>query len=367
MTALDQYIRLEAIGLWQETPETPEREVIVSFGNASLVLSDTSDRPLAHWSLVGTRPLRVDPDGATVYSTTLDGYETLAIRDAEMVRAIAAVSAAGRFAPKPEPRRHGRWIAAGVVVLALAGLAWFGPPSIRWQAARMLPPEWVERFGDEMLLQVMGAQGAPCSAQAGQLALRKLAEALALPERPRVRVLELPGAPVAVLPAGYMLLDARLIALAESPEEIAGWIALGQARGELHPATEAMMADAGPPSPRSRRAGAPRGCRAVVLDIRAGEDRVAGHRPDDPDAVGEADRQRAERDGARGRQALAPDGPAALAVEHRRRGRGRAWPPPRHRREASAPGPVGSPRRAALRTEMPSSMPIRWKGLYMAA
>jgi hypothetical protein len=113
MTALDQYIRLEAIGLWQETPETPEREVVVSFGNASLVLSDTSDRPLAHWSLVGIRPLRVDPDGATVYSTTLDGYETLAIRDAEMVRAIAAVSAAERFAPRPAPRRRGRWIAAG--------------------------------------------------------------------------------------------------------------------------------------------------------------------------------------------------------------------------------------------------------------
>jgi hypothetical protein len=109
----------------------------------------------------------------------------------------------------------------------------------------MLPPEWVERFGDEMLLQVMGAQGAPCSAQAGQQALRRLAEALGLPERPRVRVLELTGAPVAVLPAGYMLLDARLIALAESPEEIAGWIALGHARGALQPATEAMMADAG--------------------------------------------------------------------------------------------------------------------------
>ena len=245
MTALDQYIRLEAIGLWQETPDTPEREVVVSFGNASLVLSDTSDRPLAHWSLVGTQPLRVDRDGATVYSTTLDGYETLAIRDPEMVRAIAAVSAVQRFAPKPKPPNYGRWIGTGFVVLVLAGLAWFGPPSIRWQAARMLPPEWIERFGDEMLLQVMGTRGAPCATPEGQQALRRLAEPLARPQRPRVRVLDLSGVPVAVLPSGYMLLDARLIEMAESPEEIAGWIALGQARGELHPATEAMMTDAG--------------------------------------------------------------------------------------------------------------------------
>jgi hypothetical protein len=245
MTALEQYIRLEAIGLWQETPDTPEREVVVSFGNASLVLSDTSDRPLAHWSLVGTRPLRVDPDGATVYSTTLDGYETLAIRDAEMIRAIAAVSAAERFAPRPKPPRYGRWIAVALAVLVVIGLAWVGPPAIRWQAARMLPPEWVERFGDEMLLQVMGTHGAPCAAQAGQQALRRLADPLARPERPRVRVLDLASVPIAVLPSGYVLLDSRLIALAEGPEEIAGWIALGQARGELRPPAEAMMADAG--------------------------------------------------------------------------------------------------------------------------
>ena len=54
-----------------------------------------------------------------------------------------------------------------------------------------------------------GGEGAGKSTQ-----IRRLAEALAPAERPRLRVLDLAGVPVAVLPSGYVLLDARLIALA---------------------------------------------------------------------------------------------------------------------------------------------------------
>jgi hypothetical protein len=38
LTALERYIRLEATGLWRETPDTPPREVVVSFGKATLLL-----------------------------------------------------------------------------------------------------------------------------------------------------------------------------------------------------------------------------------------------------------------------------------------------------------------------------------------
>ena len=52
MTALAQYRRLEAVGQWRESEGAPPREVIVSFGQATLVFSDPgSEAPLTHWSL----------------------------------------------------------------------------------------------------------------------------------------------------------------------------------------------------------------------------------------------------------------------------------------------------------------------------
>jgi len=48
MTALEKFERLESLGLWKETETSQKKEVIVSFGNASLVLSDNLDTPLTH-------------------------------------------------------------------------------------------------------------------------------------------------------------------------------------------------------------------------------------------------------------------------------------------------------------------------------
>ena len=50
-TAFEKYQRLEASALWRETPEAQRREVIISIGDASLLISDMQDRPLSHWSL----------------------------------------------------------------------------------------------------------------------------------------------------------------------------------------------------------------------------------------------------------------------------------------------------------------------------
>src|SRR5690554_4288438 len=122
MTALDRYVRLEAVGIWRESPDAPAREVVVSFGKATLLLTDPADAPLGHWALAGVEVL-AERDGATVYSMSPDGAETLTIRDSEMVAAIDEVTRdlpAWPSARVAAPRRKGR--AAGVLVL-LAGLA----------------------------------------------------------------------------------------------------------------------------------------------------------------------------------------------------------------------------------------------------
>ena len=51
MTALKTYERLECTGLWRLDRETQRREVVVSFGQASLVLNNIQNKPLTHWSL----------------------------------------------------------------------------------------------------------------------------------------------------------------------------------------------------------------------------------------------------------------------------------------------------------------------------
>ena len=51
MTALTRYQRIEATGLWRARPEDQRREVVVSLGEATLVITDLNDRALTHWSL----------------------------------------------------------------------------------------------------------------------------------------------------------------------------------------------------------------------------------------------------------------------------------------------------------------------------
>ena len=53
MTALEKYVRLEALGRWRERAGDPPREVVVSLGNATLLLKDLDERPLGHWALAG--------------------------------------------------------------------------------------------------------------------------------------------------------------------------------------------------------------------------------------------------------------------------------------------------------------------------
>jgi hypothetical protein len=113
MTALARYARLEAIGRWSEDARAPAREVVVAFGDATLTLKDLAERPLGHWALAGVAPVRREA-GATVYAMA-GGGETLAIDDAEMNAAIAAVAGG--------PRRRSRDRSRGVApVIAFAGL-----------------------------------------------------------------------------------------------------------------------------------------------------------------------------------------------------------------------------------------------------
>ena len=59
MTALTQYSRLEATALWRPTLDAQRREVIVSIGDATLVIATINDQALTHWSLAAV--VRANP------------------------------------------------------------------------------------------------------------------------------------------------------------------------------------------------------------------------------------------------------------------------------------------------------------------
>jgi hypothetical protein len=241
MTALEKYVRLEAIGLWRERPEAPPREVVVSFGNSTLVLKDLADRPLGHWALAGVSVVGYDFP-ATIYAMTADGGETLAIRDPEMVAAIAAVSRPrlGPVVPPPPPRR--RWPLLPLLLLAAAAaLVAAAPRLIRAEASRLVPPERAAELGDRMLIALIERQGPLCYDPAGQQALAHLAARLDPADPPRLRVIELGDAPAALLPGRTVLID-RDLPVAAAPEEIAGWAALALGREPV----AALLAGAGP-------------------------------------------------------------------------------------------------------------------------
>ncbi len=67
MTALKKYQKLESTGLWRESARGQRREVIVNFGEASLVLSDPrSENALSHWSLPAVERLNPGEMPATL-------------------------------------------------------------------------------------------------------------------------------------------------------------------------------------------------------------------------------------------------------------------------------------------------------------
>ena len=221
MTALDRYVRLEAQGEWRAPGAADWREVLVSFGNATLVLSDFSDHPLTHWSLAATRA--VDRTTAAVtYAPDMDSDEALRIADPQMNAAIAEVTAMARgIAPAPQPRRR-RWglILAAVSIALAAG---FGPGLLRTLAVDLLPEDRADLLDTEIRTKVTGRL---CTATEGRAALGEIVRRIA--PGAATMVLDQGHVRAERLPGGTLALSRATIESAATPDELAGWISLAR-------------------------------------------------------------------------------------------------------------------------------------------
>lgn len=235
MTALDKYVRLESGGLWRADATAQRRDVTVSFGDATLVITDGAGRPLAHWSLPAIR--RQNPDTRpAIFAPDEAADETLEVSDALMIEAIEQVMGAlEKERPKPGKLRHLTTAAIIALVLALA-IFWL-PGALTRQTLAVVPASKRIEIGAEMLAYIQQDTGAACRESAGLEAADALMERLlGAAHGNRLVVLPALAGGAATLPGGIVLLDRALLEQTDDPAVAAGYLLAARvARAETDP------------------------------------------------------------------------------------------------------------------------------------
>ncbi|MEP2889607.1 hypothetical protein [Tateyamaria sp.] len=243
MTALSKYDRLEATGLWRVTGDAQRREVFVAIGDATLVISDMSDRALAHWSIAAVERAE-DAEGRAVFHPDGDPGETLELNpdEAEMIEAIDTLRQAVARA-RPRPGRL-RWFGAVVSVSAVAAVAVFWlPGALVDHALRVVPPVKEVEIGAALLSRIERVSGPRCRSNEARAALDALAERTGA-----TRIVVVPGGvrEALALPGGTVLLNRGLVEDHESPDVAAGYALVEQVRSTSLPPLRALLEHAGP-------------------------------------------------------------------------------------------------------------------------
>lgn len=234
MTALKRYDLLEAEGRYFDGKSAAPREVVVKFGDASLMILDMNDMPITHWPLATLRDLGTAGPGLSLMPD-FGSDERLSISDDDMIEAIRTICPKLNEGEAVGGRRWMRvasWagLALGSVYLIIFHLL----PAISDQLAELIPPEAEAAMGEQMVdefAKILSGFEEPrfCSTPDGDSALNKMvarAEAVSDPHLPlTVQVLDHEMVNAFALPGGQIVLFRGLIDKADSPEEVAGVLA----------------------------------------------------------------------------------------------------------------------------------------------
>lgn len=246
MTALKEFQRLEAPGVWRASPADQRKDVIVSMGDASLTILDMRENVLAHWSIAavarankGTRPAIYHPDG--------DPNETLELGDdgVEMIDAIEKIrTAIDKSRPKPGKLRL--WMTTGVAVVVLLGTVFWLPDALLRHTVKVVPAVKRAEIGDALLAHITRVSGQACMTRDAREPLRRLASRVLGPAQ-RGALVVLPGgvAETAHLPGGRILLNRALVEDPEEPDVTAGYILAERLRALTQDPLEEMLVQTG--------------------------------------------------------------------------------------------------------------------------
>ena len=244
MTALSDFARLEAAGIWRETEGAQRRDVIVSLGEASLTIFDMKDTALTHWSLAAVE--RLNPrESPALYSPGPESGEELELSDDTIIDAIERVrSAVARRRPRSGRLRLAIMGGALALVLAL-GVFWLPDALIR-HTASVVPPVARAAIGARLLSEIEKLTGPACVSAGGQVALSHLAERLF--DTGNLRLVVLPDGltGTAHLPGRTILLGRGLVEDHEDAEPAAGYLLAEVARIRALDPLLQLLRSAGP-------------------------------------------------------------------------------------------------------------------------
>lgn len=222
MTALRKYQRLECGGLWRETPQDQRREVLVRFGDATLVLSDPkSGAAVSHWSLPAIERINKGQEPA-VFAPGPEAGESLELDDPEMIAALGTVRQAVQAATARPGRLRSVLLAGTAAAVVLAAILWL-PGALVSHTASVVPPAQRADIGQRALDDLIRVTGTPCNDRLGLQALAALSERVFGPvDTPILYVLPEGVEQPLYLPGDVIILPRKLVEQANGPEAAAG-------------------------------------------------------------------------------------------------------------------------------------------------
>ncbi|MFT5067293.1 MAG: hypothetical protein ACJAXK_000996 [Yoonia sp.] len=242
MTALREYERLESGGLWRADLDAQRRDVSVSFGNATLVITDGAGRPLTHWSLPAV--IRQNPGKRpAVFTPDEDAVETLEIDDDLMIGAIEKVrKTLARSRPQRGKLRH--FITLGFVAGTAALAVFWLPDALTRQTVSVVPQSKRAEIGATVLGHVQKLTGPRCRNADGVAALALLhARVLGADAQGQIVILPQLAQGAVAMTGGIIALDRRIVENADDPAVPAGYvIAADAARRGRDPLASVLQA-----------------------------------------------------------------------------------------------------------------------------
>ena len=246
MTALDEYDRLEAVGILKCSEDDAGTEVVVTFGEATLTmnsLSNEGDRPITHWSLAAIDLVR-ETDEIAVYRLGDQTDETLETSDDTLRAALARVRTERVAEAKPKPRNRRLQTAVGVLALGAIGYLLL-PGFVSNTASNMISPKRAEVLARDMHNMIEARTGPACENPAGVTALAKLSDRLNPGAETVFSIHDLGDVEYISLPAGRVLLNQQLLSEQVSNAVITAWAAAGVSRSIESPALSSLFEEGG--------------------------------------------------------------------------------------------------------------------------
>ncbi|MCP5036395.1 MAG: hypothetical protein GY945_02230 [Rhodobacteraceae bacterium] len=222
MTALSKYERLESPGLWRASKDAQRRDVIVSLGEATLTISDTSERALAHWSLPAI--IRLNPgETPALYAPAQESAEDLELDDQVLIGALEKVH---KIIEKRRPHKGRlRHALTGGFLIAITAIAVFWlPDALMSYTVNVVPDATRRALGEKLEARIYQITGRACNEALGRAALATLGHTLLGENGPRIVVLAKATRPALHLPGRIILISSDLIEGKDTPFVLAGYI-----------------------------------------------------------------------------------------------------------------------------------------------